>query len=607
MSAYTRQKAKLERASQKQSSDTNGTPHDRVKWCREHKKKNITASERVNRARVLAAHSRRPRIGQEVALCFETPPSRNNGALNSPSRIQLFAGRRRSRLWLLLQRHSEGKTLKAPVRLLASHQDELGSPAASPDFRMWESCRTMPLVGGFSPGSPVSYASSFRRRSTSTSLLRAAQISSLKYRNSIRFERASEKQSSDTHKTQYNRVKRCREREIIIKASERVNVDVITQNKRPCPRHSHTPFFIEKAASGHTQHAPQCLSSSHVAWRRCEWARGNSVNVRVLTETTPASPHTSATLQRQRGKFVVREACREIHTWAGSYCVGERTCVRSYGEWRTRATSLAVLHFAPYYFKPKGRRQREKFARDNDVEGERGTRSPAQSEVPEASWTRRHLVHVCLRHTITKCTGRSRSTQHTGGMPGNGLSAIREGRTRVDHKKLRGDTQPRATAAGMLGHNTRGVVKVAGSLASYDTAASVAALTTLRFLKPRLLASCRPFTIKSMCRGGAGTTTIKLTSAEKTTRIAPEEMEVTCLERSCTRRNGTVVAERLACSPPTKANRVQSPAGPLPDFCMWESCRTMPLVGGLCLEPFISAPRLHHQPCCSWLYWARNV
>ncbi|KAJ8872262.1 hypothetical protein PR048_025864 [Dryococelus australis] len=53
------------------------------------------------------------------------------------------------------------------------------------------------------------------------------------YRNSIQLERASEKQSSDTHKTPYDRVKRCRERKINIKASERVNVDVFTQNKRP--------------------------------------------------------------------------------------------------------------------------------------------------------------------------------------------------------------------------------------------------------------------------------------------------------------------------------------------------------------------------------------
>ncbi|KAJ8866366.1 hypothetical protein PR048_032209 [Dryococelus australis] len=39
------------------------------------------------------------------------------------------------------------------------------------------------------------------------------------------------------------------------------------------------------------------------------------------------------------------------------------------------------------------------------------------------------------------------------------------------------------------------------------------------------------------------------------------------------------VAERLAHSPLTKANRVQSPTAS-PDFRKWESCRTMPLVGG---------------------------
>ncbi|KAJ8882399.1 hypothetical protein PR048_014207 [Dryococelus australis] len=36
---------------------------------------------------------------------------------------------------------------------------------------------------------------------------------------------------------------------------------------------------------------------------------------------------------------------------------------------------------------------------------------------------------------------------------------------------------------------------------------------------------------------------------------------------------------RLDCSPPTKANRVQSPNGSPPDVRKWGSCRTMPLVG----------------------------
>ncbi|KAJ8870824.1 hypothetical protein PR048_027123, partial [Dryococelus australis] len=42
---------------------------------------------------------------------------------------------------------------------------------------------------------------------------------------------------------------------------------------------------------------------------------------------------------------------------------------------------------------------------------------------------------------------------------------------------------------------------------------------------------------------------------------------------------GAAVAERLDCSALTKMNRAQSPAGSLPDFRKWESCRTMPLVG----------------------------
>ncbi|KAJ8898149.1 hypothetical protein PR048_003509 [Dryococelus australis] len=42
---------------------------------------------------------------------------------------------------------------------------------------------------------------------------------------------------------------------------------------------------------------------------------------------------------------------------------------------------------------------------------------------------------------------------------------------------------------------------------------------------------------------------------------------------------GGSVAERLDCSPVTKANRVRSPAGPIPAFRKWEWCPAMPLVG----------------------------
>ncbi|KAJ8880347.1 hypothetical protein PR048_016814 [Dryococelus australis] len=46
------------------------------------------------------------------------------------------------------------------------------------------------------------------------------------FENSIRLERAFQKQSSDTHKTSYDRVKRCRKRKKNIKAPELVSVDV---------------------------------------------------------------------------------------------------------------------------------------------------------------------------------------------------------------------------------------------------------------------------------------------------------------------------------------------------------------------------------------------
>ncbi|KAJ8883726.1 hypothetical protein PR048_015580 [Dryococelus australis] len=59
-----------------------------------------------------------------------------------------------------------------------------------------------------------------------------------------------------------------------------------------------------------------------------------------------------------------------------------------------------------------------------------------------------------------------------------------------------------------------------------------------------------------------------------------------------TRLIGAAVAERLACSLPTKANRVQFPAGS-PDFRKWKSCQTMPLVGGFFSGFLPFPPPLH--------------
>ncbi|KAJ8883131.1 hypothetical protein PR048_014971 [Dryococelus australis] len=80
----------------------------------------------------------------------------------------------------------------APAKaiLSTSHQgDQCSIPVrVTPDIRMWESCRTMPLVGGFLLGSPVSppfhsgtapYSPQSPSSALKTSMLRAVQVSSL--------------------------------------------------------------------------------------------------------------------------------------------------------------------------------------------------------------------------------------------------------------------------------------------------------------------------------------------------------------------------------------------------------------------------------------------
>ncbi|KAJ8888158.1 hypothetical protein PR048_007645 [Dryococelus australis] len=72
--------------------------------------------------------------------------------------------------------------------------------------------------------------------------------------------------------------------------------------------------------------------------------------------------------------------------------------------------------------------------------------------------------------------------------------------------------------------------------------------------------------------------------------IPTANMVVVCINHTFNNSvTGATVAERLALSPPTKANRAQSPAGS-PDFRKWESRRTMPLVGGSSRGSPVSPP-----------------
>ncbi|KAJ8891039.1 hypothetical protein PR048_010548 [Dryococelus australis] len=74
-------------------------------------------------------------------------------------------------------------------------------------------------------------------------------------------------------------------------------------------------------------------------------------------------------------------------------------------------------------------------------------------------------------------------------------------------------------------------------------------------------------------------------------KYSSSSLKLPHIKRILVPNQGAAVAERLACSPPIKANRVQSAAGSLPDFRMWESCRTMSLASGFSrVSPRFSRP-----------------
>ncbi|KAJ8890161.1 hypothetical protein PR048_009668 [Dryococelus australis] len=85
--------------------------------------------------------------------------------------------------------HSHRLSKPRSVSLLASHQDDPGSipGRVALDSRMWESCRTMPLVGGFSLGYTISSALPFRRSPIFTSItIIGSQDLNVKSRQNVR-------------------------------------------------------------------------------------------------------------------------------------------------------------------------------------------------------------------------------------------------------------------------------------------------------------------------------------------------------------------------------------------------------------------------------------
>ncbi|KAJ8866734.1 hypothetical protein PR048_032595 [Dryococelus australis] len=176
-------------------------PYDRVKRCRE-RKINTEASERVNvdlftkNKRPCRQHSHTPFLVKRslLELCTVFPPMRP-ATLTLPnqrhSATYIAQMTRLPQKVLHTSSHAEGRAalagwLACPPPTKVNRVQSPDGPL--PDFHMWESCRTMSLVGGFSRGFPVHPALPSRRSfiftsitliGSQTSLLRAVQISSL--------------------------------------------------------------------------------------------------------------------------------------------------------------------------------------------------------------------------------------------------------------------------------------------------------------------------------------------------------------------------------------------------------------------------------------------
>ncbi|KAJ8892162.1 hypothetical protein PR048_004742 [Dryococelus australis] len=96
---------------------------------------------------------------------------RDQGVARSPiCSVGQRASENASRDSLCLSTGFWHRVVERLARSLPNKANRVQSPVGSPDFRMWESCWMIPVVGGFSRGSPVSSALQFLRCSILTSI-----------------------------------------------------------------------------------------------------------------------------------------------------------------------------------------------------------------------------------------------------------------------------------------------------------------------------------------------------------------------------------------------------------------------------------------------------
>ncbi|KAJ8898306.1 hypothetical protein PR048_003666 [Dryococelus australis] len=344
-----------------------------------------------------------------------------------------------------------------------------------------------------------------------------------KYRNRIQMERAPQNQSIDIHKTPYDRVKWCQKRKMNFKASERVDVDVFTQNKRPAGLLTCPARRGDTAGPG---------NASLIVPPPPEATRSDPAHLRAAFLTISASAgesdevafwklyHVSRVLQ-----YVVAPMQGRGHAPKGEVD-------------RLRAVHQVIISLAIYNVF----RKHLLASHQGEPGFKPGRVTPGFSQVgivPDDATGRRVSSGFSRFPPPRRCSILASFHPHRLSRP---RSATAEKRT---PEPLEEDSAPLTTTAS---HPSRRRY----SLVARRARAEYERLAGWELTYPRCdgrgeanITRCTPFT-------SFATYLIK---------------EYLCL----------IYRDE---SPPSKVNRVQSPAESLPDFCKWESCRTIPLVVG---------------------------
>ncbi|KAJ8876087.1 hypothetical protein PR048_023996 [Dryococelus australis] len=330
-----------------------------------------------------------------------------------------------------------------------------------------------------------------------------------KYGNRTRLERVSRKQSSDTHKTPYHRVKRCRERKINVMAPERVN--------RPVIRASVAPVMAFPDFRGQI--------SYQMWWTRPIIRGGSHASFRTWPITSSFQSGQGKGREGKRGRENSTQSHRRQTNTDKGKTLFHLSGVTNGRHQRTqecrlhfplRNSSSAICHLA---LRPHSANARPWWR---------------FSPRPRSAFTTRHRVTPSLWCCSQELTWR--------------------GSARGSANVIVPNSWPLAPRSSLH-------------------------LDTLTF-PGTLLRSC--WMLLLIVPAPAG-----------------DSRPCCDIERGTMRRNlEAAVAEWLACSPLTKAIRV--PCRVSPDFRMWESRRTMPLVGGFSQgspvspRPFIPALPITH-------------